>query len=131
MSDSPLKKSKTDWKKQLTSLEYHILIEKGTEAPFSGKYNDFYFDGHFVCKGCGQKLFLGKHKFQSGCGWPSFDQSIKGSVSYLPDLSHSMVRTEIICSHCGGHLGHIFEDGPTNTRNRYCVNSASIQHRDI
>ena len=113
-------------KKKLTSEEYKILRKKGTEAPFSGKYNDFFQNGTYSCKGCGQKLFNSINKFQNSCGWPSFDESIKGSIKYIEDNSHGMYRTEIVCSKCGGHQGHIFNDGPTKTGKRYCVNSISI-----
>ena len=115
-----------DWGKKLTSEEYKILRKKGTEAPFSGKYNDFFQNGTYSCKGCGQKLFNSINKFQNSCGWPSFDESIKGSIKYIEDNSHGMYRTEIVCSKCGGHQGHIFNDGPTKTGKRYCVNSISI-----
>jgi len=115
-----------DWEKKLTSEEYKILRKKGTEAPFSGKYNDFFQNGTYSCKGCGQKLFNSINKFQNSCGWPSFDESIKGSIKYIEDNSHGMYRTEIVCSKCGGHQGHIFNDGPTKTGKRYCVNSISI-----
>ena len=115
-----------DWKKKLTTEEYKILRKKGTEAPFSGKYNDFFQNGTYSCKGCGQKLFNSINKFLNSCGWPSFDKSIKGSIKYIEDNSHGMYRTEIVCSKCEGHQGHIFNDGPTKTGKRYCVNSISI-----
>ena len=115
-----------DYFSHLTPEEQHILKDKGTEAPFSGKYNDFFQNGIYSCKGCGQKLFNSKNKFISSCGWPSFDESIKGSINYIEDNSHSMTRIEIVCSKCGGHQGHIFNDGPTKTGKRYCINSISI-----
>ncbi|MCY3999064.1 MAG: peptide-methionine (R)-S-oxide reductase MsrB [Flavobacteriaceae bacterium] len=130
MSDFPKAKSKKDWVKILSKWEYQILIEKGTEPPFSGKYNNFKSPGKYTCKGCGQNLFDSLHKFDSGCGWPSFDQSIKNSVVYQKDTSFGIHRIEIICSQCGVHLGHVFDDGPTQTKKRYCVNSASLVHKN-
>ncbi len=116
--------------KNLTPEQYHILIEKGTEPPFSGKYNLHFKKGHYVCAGCGEKLFESNSKFSSHCGWPSFDQAIKNSVTYVLDKSHGMLRTEIVCSNCGGHLGHVFNDGPTKTGTRYCVNSLSLNFNE-
>ncbi len=116
--------------KNLTSEQYHILIEKGTEPPFSGKYNLHFKKGDYVCAGCGEKLFESNSKFNSHCGWPSFDQAIKNSVTYVLDKSHGMLRTEIVCSNCGGHLGHVFNDGPTKTGTRYCVNSLSLNFNE-
>lgn len=130
MSDFPRSKSKKDWQKKLTNWEYHILIEKGTEPPFSGEYNSFSAPGIYTCKGCGEHLFDSHHKFDSGCGWPSFDKSIKDTITYQKDTSLGMNRTEILCRQCGVHLGHVFEDGNTQTRKRYCVNSASIVHKN-
>ena len=121
-----LKFSEEQWKQKLSSEEYRVLRKKGTEAPFSGKYNDFFDKGIYTCKGCGQKLFNSKNKFHNSCGWPSFDKSIKGSINYIEDYSHGMNRIEIICSKCGGHQGHIFNDGPSETGKRYCVNSISV-----
>lgn len=118
------------WKEKLTPEQYRILREKGTERPFSGKYNDFYEKGVYHCAGCGEILFTSKQKFQSGCGWPSFDDAIPETVEEHLDLSHGMVRTEITCKKCGGHLGHVFNDGPTSTGLRYCVNSVSIDFRE-
>ena len=94
--------------------------------PFSGKYNMFFEEGYYKCKGCGNKLFDSKSKFNSGCGWPSFDKCIDGSIIYKEDKSLSRIRTEILCAECNGHLGHVFDDGPTETGARYCVNSASL-----
>ena len=101
-----------DWKEKLTPEEYYILREKGTERPFSGKYNDFFEEGSYVCAACGNKLFNSDAKFDSSCGWPSFDQAIEGSVIYTKDTSHGMIRTEVTCANCDGHLGHVFDDGP-------------------
>lgn len=119
------------WKDKLTPEQYHILREKGTERPFSGKYNDFYDSGVYRCAGCGTELFISEQKFHSGCGWPSFDQSIPETIEEHRDVSHGMIRTEITCKNCGGHLGHVFNDGPTSTGLRYCVNSLSIDFKSV
>ena len=117
-----------NWKEKLTPEQYHILREKGTERPFSGEYNDFYEDGYYACAGCGHQLFHSDTKFDAGGGWPSFDQAIEGAVAYHRDLSHGMVRTEVTCARCGGHLGHVFDDGPQETTGqRYCMNSVSLK----
>lgn len=116
-----------NWKEKLTPEQYHILREKGTERPFSGKYNDFFEEGYYACAGCGNPLFRSDTKFNSGCGWPSFDQAIEGSVVYHRDLSYGMIRTEVTCAGCGGHLGHVFDDGPKDTTGqRYCMNSVAL-----
>lgn len=124
-----IQKSEEDWKNELSQEQYHILRKKGTERPFSGQYNEFYDKGTYHCAGCQETLFESQNKFDSGCGWPSFDASIKGKVSYVLDKSHGMIRTEILCSSCGGHLGHVFNDGPTATGTRYCVNSMSLDFK--
>ena len=121
--------SEKEWKRKLSSEEYRVLRKKGTEAPFSGKYNDFFDKGIYNCKGCGQKLFNSSNKFHSSCGWPSFDESIKGSINYIEDYTHGMYRIEIVCSKCGGHQGHVFNDGPTESGKRYCVNSISVDFK--
>lgn len=118
------------WKEKLTQEQYRILREKGTERPFSGEYNEFFKDGTYQCVGCGTTLFESNNKFQSGCGWPSFDDAIPDRIEKTPDFSHGMVRTEITCKNCGGHLGHIFDDGPTPTGIRYCVNSVSLKFQE-
>lgn len=126
----PKGKSEKEWKKQLNSEEYRILREKGTERPFTGGYDLHFEDGIYSCKGCGTKLFTSENKFNSGCGWPSFDKEIEeGIIEKKLDKSHGMIRTEIVCSQCGCHLGHLFDDGPTNTGLRYCVNSASLNFK--
>lgn len=122
----PFHQSEVDWKNQLGEEQYRVLREKGTERPFTGKYNLLAEKGTFTCGACNIPLFESSSKFDSGCGWPSFDESIKGTVEYVLDKSHGMIRTEIVCSNCGSHLGHIFPDGPTKTGNRYCVNSVSL-----
>ena len=121
------KQSQEEWKSQLTREEYHILREKGTEMPHTGEYNLHFEKGTYMCKGCGSALFQSDSKFDAHCGWPSFDKAIEESILYEKDTSSGMIRVEIICNQCDGHLGHVFEDGPTNTGLRYCVNSASIQ----
>ena len=114
------------WKTKLDEKSYRVLREAATEIPFSGKYNLHFKDGYYRCKGCDIVLFDSSSKFDSGCGWPSFDRSEKGSIKYKEDRSLMRIRTEILCSNCDGHLGHVFNDGPTETGMRYCVNSASI-----
>lgn len=117
-----------DWKEKLSDEEYYILREKGTERPFTGKYNDFFEKGYYVCAACGNKLFESTTKYNSSCGWPSFDEAIEGAVKYTKDTSHGMVRVEVTCAKCDGHLGHVFEDGPKDTTgNRYCMNSISLK----
>ena len=119
-----------DWKKELTDDEYRVMREKGTEAPFSGQFNAHFKSGIFSCKGCGESLFDAESKFDTGCGWPSFDKGIEtGKVKEIVDKSHGMIRTEIMCANCESHLGHVFNDGPTATKLRYCVNSISLEFK--
>ncbi|MBT4903611.1 MAG: peptide-methionine (R)-S-oxide reductase MsrB [Flavobacteriaceae bacterium] len=122
----PFNKSEDAWRKLLSQEEYRVLREQGTEYPHSGAYNSHYEKGTYNCRGCNQPLYVSDSKFDSGCGWPSYDQSIEGAIEYRKDSSHGMVRVEIVCSNCGGHQGHVFDDGPTASGKRYCVNSASI-----
>lgn len=122
----PVEKTEEAWKAELSPQEYNILREKGTEYPFTGKFNDHYEKGTYTCKGCGAPLYFSENKFDSHCGWPSYDQAIEGALELVPDHSGGILRTEIICANCGGHQGHVFNDGPTQTGLRYCVNSASI-----
>lgn len=120
-------KSEEEWKKILTPEQFRILREKGTERAFTGKYWETKADGTYVCAGCGTELFTSADKFDSGCGWPSFDKAVMdGRIEEHVDTSHGMVRTEVVCAKCGGHLGHLFDDGPTKTGMRYCINSVSI-----
>jgi peptide-methionine (R)-S-oxide reductase len=113
-------------KARLTTEEYKVLREKGTEAPFSGKLLHDDRDGMYKCKVCGSNLFSSDAKFDSGTGWPSFDQALPGAVKEIPDDSHGMHRVEVVCSNCGSHLGHLFNDGPTGTGMRYCLNSVCL-----
>ena len=122
-----VQKSEADWKKELSPEEYHVLRQKGTERPFTGEYDLHFENGDYHCKACGAKLFESGNKFNSGCGWPSFDQAVEGAIEYIRDTSHGMIRTETVCANCGGHLGHVFNDGPRETTGqRYCINSVSI-----
>lgn len=112
--------------KKLTKGQHHILHEKGTEPPFSGKLLYNKEKGEYSCVGCGNKIFDSETKYDSDCGWPSFYDAKKGTVELKKDLSHGMVRTEVICKKCGGHLGHVFKDGPKPTGKRYCINSIAL-----
>lgn len=122
-----LPKTESEWKAKLSPEQYSILRQKGTERPGTGTYLHHTEKGVYVCGGCGTELFTSDMKFDSHCGWPSFDREIAGGkIKQITDFSHGMVRTEIVCAKCGGHLGHIFDDGPTSTGQRYCVNSLSL-----
>lgn len=113
-------------KNKLTDEQYRVLREKGTEAPFSGKYLHEDKDGVYSCVVCNNKLFNSDSKFDSGTGWPSFDKAIPGSIKQIEDNNHGMHRTEIVCANCNSHLGHVFDDGPTETGKRYCLNSVCL-----
>ncbi len=113
-------------KKKLSPEEYQVLRQKGTEAPFSGKLLKEDRDGMFRCKVCNTPLFASDAKFDSGTGWPSFDQALPNAVKYTTDNEHGMSRTEVTCATCGSHLGHVFDDGPTKTGKRYCLNSVCL-----
>ena len=115
-----------EWKKKLTPLQYDVLRRKGTERPFTGRYYRFDEDGTYSCAACGNPIFMSQDKFDSSCGWPSFDKAIPGHVKFTPDFSHGMERIEVTCARCGSHLGHVFEDGPTETGDRFCINSAAM-----
>tara|TARA_Y100000034_G_C6872043_1_gene398289 strand:- start:237 stop:620 length:384 start_codon:yes stop_codon:yes gene_type:complete len=124
-----MKLSEEKWKKKLSKEEFHILREKGTERPFSGKYNKNKRKGVYVCSGCGNKVFSSETKFDSKSGWPSFYKPLLKSVRNKKDKSFLMVRTEILCGKCGGHLGHVFDDGPEPTGKRYCINSIALKFK--
>jgi peptide-methionine (R)-S-oxide reductase len=123
-------KTSDQWREELTAERFAVLREAVTEAPFTGSLLHVDSDGAFTCGGCGQVLFTSAQKFDSGCGWPSFDACEPGTVVERPDHSHSQSRTEILCARCGGHLGHVFDDGPSPTGLRYCVNSLAIDFNE-
>jgi peptide-methionine (R)-S-oxide reductase len=121
-------KTEQEWREQLTDQQYHVLRQSGTERPFTGEYVDTEDDGTYICAACGNRLFSSETKFHSGSGWPSFwDVLGQGNIELHDDSNHGMKRTEIRCAKCGGHLGHVFEDGPRDkTGIRYCINSAAL-----
>ncbi|MFN3756836.1 MAG: peptide-methionine (R)-S-oxide reductase MsrB [Flavobacterium sp.] len=125
-----IEKSEQEWLEQLGEEKYRILRKKGTEFPHTGKYNLHFEQGMYSCAGCQTPLFKSDAKFNAHCGWPSFDASLPGKIEYIKDTSHGMIRTEIVCTTCGGHLGHVFDDGPTESGVRYCVNSLSIEFKE-
>jgi peptide-methionine (R)-S-oxide reductase len=126
MNDMP--KDESEWKQKLTPEQYAVLRKKGTEAPFTGALLNEKRDGMYRCAACGQALFASNAKFDSGTGWPSFDDALPGSTKLIEDNSNGMRRTEVVCSNCGSHLGHLFNDGPKETTGkRYCMNSVCLE----
>jgi peptide-methionine (R)-S-oxide reductase len=123
-----VEKTNAEWRSQLTPEQYRILREKGTERPFTGEYDFVFEDGTYRCAGCGAELFSSTAKYDSGCGWPAFYAPIGDeALEEETDLTHGMIRTEVTCASCGGHLGHVFPDGPHPTGLRYCINSAALK----
>lgn len=126
-SQEKIIKTNEEWRNILSPMEYFVLREQGTEAPGTGIYDKHYKKGIYYCKGCNTALFKSKNKYDSHSGWPSFDRSIANNVKEITDTSHGMSRTEVVCSTCDGHLGHVFNDGPNTTGLRYCINSVSLK----
>ena len=127
MSDYKVKKSDAQWKEQLDPMQFQVARQAATEQPFSGRYWDHWDDGKYNCIGCGTPLFTSSTKFDAGCGWPSYSESINSEViERITDRSHGMTRVEVRCKNCGSHLGHVFPDGPEPTGERFCINSAAI-----
>jgi len=127
MSD-PKTKTENDWRSQLSEEQFRVLRQAGTERAFTGEYDKHFEEGEYVCAGCGTSLFASDAKYNSGCGWPAFTKPAQGhAVAEHRDISHGMIRTEVTCAHCDGHLGHVFPDGPPEAGGlRYCINSAAL-----
>jgi peptide-methionine (R)-S-oxide reductase len=121
-------KTEAEWKAELSPEQYHVLREKGTERPYTGEYDHTFEQGTYTCAGCGAQLFASDAKYDSGCGWPAFSAPAgEEAVEEETDVSYGMTRTEVMCGACGGHLGHVFRDGPQPTGLRYCINSAALK----
>jgi peptide-methionine (R)-S-oxide reductase len=134
MSNFPVQKTEAEWRAVLAekgaeASAFQVMRQANTERPFTGKYDQLWADGSYHCMGCGNTLFDASTKFDAGCGWPSFSKAIPGAITEIRDSSHGMVRVETVCSQCGAHLGHVFDDGPTDSGLRYCMNSASLEHQ--
>ena len=127
MSDYKVKKTDAEWRAQLDPMQFEVARNAATERPFSGKYWDHWSDGNYNCVGCGTPLFKSDTKFDAGCGWASYFEPVNSEVvERITDKTHGMVRVEVRCNNCGSHLGHVFEDGPEPTGERFCINSAAI-----
>ena len=129
MTEDPNTLTEAEWRQRLTTEQFHILREAGTERAFTGKYDKFYDEGEYMCAACGTRLFISAAKYNSGCGWPAFTKAAEGdTVEERRDVSFGMIRTEVLCGNCGSHLGHVFPDGPPEEGGlRYCINSAALE----